>query len=156
MGFHCIKLNIMRKLESDIKRATKKYERAKEEYEKSCDALRSLVDLKEVKRMDEQGVKPNLVNVMQYGAYLHGIQMACNKIRNDWFTTDNAGKLAKKDDRLVFEAILEKVLESKLDAERWIGGGTSMMFEPVERDKKGNVTKYKASFYIERIVKQKI
>lgn len=29
------------------------------------------------------------------------------------------------------------------------------MFEPVERDKKGNATKYKASFYIERIVKQK-
>lgn len=139
----------MRKLESDIKRAKKKYEEAR-------DALQSLVDLKEVERMDEQGVKPNLVNVMQYGAYLHGIQMACNKIRNDWFTMDNAGKLAKKDDRLVFEAVLEKVLESKLDAERWIGESTNMMFEPVERDKKGNVTKYKASFYIERIVKQKI
>lgn len=139
----------MRKLESDIKRATKKYEEAR-------DALQSLVDLKEVKRMDEQGVKPNLVNVMQYGAYLHGIQMACNKIRNDWFTTDNAGKLAKKDDRLIFEAVLEKVLESKLDAERWIGESTNMMFEPVERDKKGNVTKYKASFYVERTVRTKI
>lgn len=146
----------MRKLESDIKRATKKYERAKAEYEKSREALQSLVDLKEVERMDEKGVKPNLQNVMQYGTYLHGIQMACNKIRNDWFTMDNAGKLAKKDDRLVFEAVLEKVLESKLDAERWIGESTNMMFEPVERDKKGNVTKYKARFYIERIVKQKI
>lgn len=93
---------------------------------------------------------------MQYGAYLHGIQMACNKIRNDWFTTDNAGKLAKKDDRLVFEAVLEKVLESKLDAERWIGESTNMMLEPVERDKRGNVTKYKAKFYVERIVKQEI
>ena len=146
----------MKKLESDIKRATKKYERAKAEYEKARDALQSLVELKEVERMDEQGVKPNLVNVMQYGAYLHGIQMACNKIRNDWFTMDNTGKLSKKDDRLVFEAVLEKVIESKLDAERWIGESTNMMFEPVERDKKGNVTKYKASFYIERIVKQKI
>lgn len=146
----------MRKLESDINRATKKYERAKAEYEKAREALQSLIELKEVERMDEQGVKPNLQNVMQYGAYLHGIQMACNKIRNDWFTTDNAGELEKKDDRLVFEAVLEKVLESKLDAERWIGESTNMMFDPVERDKKGNVTKYKASFYIERIVKQKI
>lgn len=146
----------MRKLESDIKRATKKYERAKAEYEKARDALQSLVDLKEVERMDEQGVKPNLVNVMQYGAYLHGIQMAYNKIRNDWFKGDSANDLSKKNNRLVLEAVLEKVLESKLDAERWIGEGTNMMFEPVELDKKGNVTKYKASFYVERTVRQKI
>ena len=146
----------MRKLESDIKRATKRYERAKAEYEKARDALQSLVELKEVERMDEQGVKPNLVNVMQYGAYLHGIQMACNKIRNDYFKGDNANSIGKKDNRLIFEAILEKVLESKLDAERWIDEGTNMMFEPVERDKKGNVTKYKAKFYVERIVKQEI
>lgn len=139
----------MRKLESDINRAKKKYEEAR-------DALQSLVDLKEVERMDEQGVKPNLVNVMQYGAYLHGIQMACNKIRNDWFIGDNNNKLSKKEERAILEAVLEKVLESKLDAERWIGESTNMMFEPVERNKKGNVTKYKASFYIERIVKQKI
>lgn len=146
----------MRKLESDIKHATKKYELAKAEYEKARDALQSLVDLKEVERLDEQGVKPNLVNVMQYGAYLHGIQMACNKIRNNWFKGDNNNKLSKKEQRAVLEAVLEKVLESKLDAERWIGESTNMMFEPVERDKKGNVTKYKASFYVERIVKQKI
>ena len=146
----------MRKLESDIKRATKKYERAKAEYEKAREELQYLVDMNLVGKVDERGVEPELANVMQAGADLHGIQRACNKIRNDWFTMDNAGKLAKKDDRLVFEAVLEKVLESKLDAERWIGEGTNMMFEPVERDKKGNVTKYKASFYIEKIVKQKI
>lgn len=145
----------MRKLESDIKRATKKYEKAKAEYEKARDALQYLVDMKLVEKVDERGVEPNLVNVMQYGAYLHGAQMACAKIRHDWFKMDNASKLAKKDDRLVFEAVLEKVLESKLDAERWIGEGTNMMFEPVERDKKGNVTKYKASFYIERTIRQK-
>ena len=86
----------MRKLESDIKRATKRYERAKAEYEKARDALQSLVELKEVERMDEQGVKPNLVNVMQYGSYLHGIQMACNKIRNDWFKGDSANNLDKE------------------------------------------------------------
>lgn len=146
----------MRKLESDIKRATKKYERVKAEYEKARDALHSLVELKEVELLDEQGVKPNLVNVMQYGAYLHGVQMACNKIRNDWFIGDNNNKLSKKEERAVLEAVLEKVLESKLDAERWIGDSTNMMFELVERDKKGNVTKYKAKFYVEQIVKQEI
>ena len=146
----------MRKLESDIRKAAKKYERAKAEYEKARDSLQSLVELKEVERMDEQGVKPNLQNVMQYGAYLHGIQMACNKIRNDWFKGDSANNLAKKEQRAVLDAVLEIVLKSKLDAERWISESTNMMFEPVELDKKGNVTKYKASFYIERIVKQKI
>lgn len=146
----------MRKLESDIQRATKKYERAKTEYEKSRDDLQSLVELKEVERMDEQGVKPNFQNVMQYGSYLHGIQMACNKIRNDWFKGDSANSLAKKERRAVLEAVLEIVLKSKLDAERWISESTNMMFEPVERDKKGNVTKYKAKFYVERIVKQEI
>lgn len=146
----------MKKLESDIQRATKKYERAKAEYEKARDALQSIIELKEVERMDEQGVKPNLVNVMQYGAYLHGIQMACNKIRNDWFKGDSANNLAKKEQRAVLESVLEIVSKSKLDAERWIGESTNMMFEPVERDKKGNVTKYKAKFYVERIVKQEI
>lgn len=146
----------MRKLESDIKRATKNYERAKAEYEKAREELQYLVDIKLVKKVDERGVEPDLANVMQYGAYLHGIQMACNKIRNDWFKGDSANDLSKKNNRLVLEAVLEKVLESKLDAERWIGESTNMMFEPVERDKKGNVTKYKAKFYVERIVKQEI
>lgn len=146
----------MRKLESDIKRATKNYERAKAEYEKAREELQYLVDMKLVEKVDERGVEPDLANVMQYGAYLHGIQMACNKIRNDYFKGDNANSIEKKNNRLIFEAILEKVLESKLDAERWIGESANMMFEPVERDKKGNVTKYKASFYIERIIKQEI
>lgn len=146
----------MRKLESDIKRATKKYEKAKSEYEKARNALQSLVDMKLVEKVDERGVEPNLVNVMQYGAYLHGIQMACAKIRHDWFMGDNINKLAKRDQRAILEAVLEKVLESKLDAERWIGEELEMMFEPVERDKKGNVTKCKANFYVEKIVRQKI
>lgn len=146
----------MRKLESDIKRAKEKYDRAKAEYEKARDALQYLVDMELVEKVDERGVEPNLTNVTRCGAYLHGIQMACAKIRHDWFMGDNTNKLGKKDQRLVLEAVLEKVLESKLDAERWIGEGTSMMFEPVERDKKGNVAKYKASFYIERTIRQKI
>lgn len=146
----------MKKLESDIKRATKKYERAKAEYEKAREELQYLVDMKLVDKVDERGVEPDLANVMQYGAYIHGIQMACNKIHNDWFKGDIANSLAKKEQRAVLEAVLEKVLESKLNAERWIGESTNMMFEPVERDKKGNVTKYKAKFYVERIVKQEI
>lgn len=104
----------MRKLESDIKRATKKYERAKAEYEKAREELQYLVDMKLVEKVDERGVEPDLANVMQYGAYLHGIQMACNKIRNDWFTTDNAGKLAKKDDRLVLNLCLKRFLNQNL------------------------------------------
>lgn len=146
----------MKKLESDIKRATKKYDRAKAEYEKARDALQNFVELKEIERLDEKGVKPNLVNVMQYGAYLHGIQMACNKIRSDWFKGDSTNNLAKKERRAVLEAVLEIVLRSKLDAERWISESSNMMFEPVERDKKGNPTKYKSKFYVERIVKQEI
>ena len=146
----------MKKLESDIQRATKKYERAKTEYEKARNELQYLIDMKLVEKVDKRGVEPDLANVMQYGAYLHGIQMACNKIRNDWFKGDSANNLAKKERRAVLESVLEIVLKSKLDAERWISDSTNMMFEPVERDKKGNVTKYKAKFYVERIVKQEI
>lgn len=50
----------MKKLESDMKRATKKYDRAKAEYEKARDALQNFVELKEVERLDEKGVRPNL------------------------------------------------------------------------------------------------
>lgn len=146
----------MKKLESDIQRATKKYERAKTEYEKARNELQYLIDMKLVEKVDKRGVEPDLANVMQYGAYLHGIQMACNKIRNDWFKGDSANNLAKKERRALLDAVLEIVLKSKLDAERWISDSTNMMFEPVERDKKGNVTKYKAKFYVERIVKQEI
>lgn len=63
----------------------------------------------------------------------------------------------KYDDALdKIERLNKKVLESLRDAERWITESTSMMFEPIERDKKGNVTKYKARFYVERTVKVKI
>ena len=55
----------MRKLESDIRKAAKKYERAKAEYEKARAALQPLTDLNEVERLDEDGVKPNLQNVRQ-------------------------------------------------------------------------------------------
>lgn len=41
----------MRKLESDIKRATKRYERIRSEYEKARAELQALTDLKEVERL---------------------------------------------------------------------------------------------------------
>lgn len=146
----------MKKLGSDIRRATEKYEHCKRKYEEARAYLQNLMELGEADKMGEEDVKPNLRNVIYHGAYLGGVQAACKKILNDWFKMDNAGKLSKKDDRLVFEAVLEIVLESKLDAGRWIGEGLGMMFEPVGHDKKGNVTKYKASWYVERVIKTKI
>lgn len=126
----------MRKLESDIRRATKRYARCKCDYEKARNDLQNLIELKEVEQMDKQGVRPNLINVMQYGAYLHGVQMGAKKILDDWFKMGNAGKLGKKEERLALEAFLELILKSKLDAARWIEESMGMMFEPVERDKK--------------------
>lgn len=139
----------MKKLNRDIKRA-------REKYEKALADLQGLLELAEVKKLGEKEILPNLRNVVYYGAYLHGVQMTCNKILHEWFKMDDAGKLAKKDDRLILEAVLEKVLESKLDAERWIVEDMPMMLEPVERDKKGTPTKYKASFYVEKKVRLKI
>ena len=139
----------MKKLNRDIKRA-------RENYEKALADLQGLIELAEVKKLGEQEILPNLRNVVYYGAYLHGVQMTCNKILHEWFKMDNAGKLAKKDGRLVLKAVLEKVLESKLDAERWIIEDMPMMLEPVERDKKGTPTKYKASFYTERVIREKL
>ena len=146
----------MKKLESDIQRAAKKYERAKAEYEKARDALQSLVELKEVERLDEQGIKPNLVNVMQYSAYLSGVQRAVEKILNDHFKMYNADQLSSKDSRLLFVAEVEIALKDKISADRWIGNYPNMSVKAVEFDKKGKATKYKANWYVERIVKQEI
>lgn len=137
----------MKKLESDIARAMRDYIRTAEN-------LQNLVDLQEVHRLSETGFKPNLVNVTQYGAYLHGVQMACEKILRDNFTQGNG--LASKDDRLVLEAELKLVLESKLSADRWITGYPNMMLEPVKKDKSGKAKAYKASWYMKKSLKVKL
>ena len=146
----------MRKLESDIRRAEERLERCKREYEAAREALQELTGLEEAVRLDGEGVKPNLRDVRQYGAFLGGVRRACSKILNDWFRNENAGNLSKKDDRLILKASLELAEGSLLNAERWVGEEMGMMFEPVERDKKGAATKYKASFYVERTVRTKI
>lgn len=146
----------MRKLTSDIKRSTKKYERAKAEYEKARAALQTLTDLKEVERLDEEDVKPNLRNVRQYGEYLSGVRAAVGKILRDYFSLPDGRALSGRDDRLALDAVLRLASESKLSADRWINEDISIMIEAVEKDKKGKATKYKASFYVERTIKQKI
>ena len=146
----------MRKLESDIRRATKKYEYYKQQYEAAREALQKLTGLEEAVRLDSEGMKLNLRDVIQYGAFFGGVRRACCKILNDWFRNENAGNLSKKDDRLIFKAYLELAESSLLNAERWMGEEMEMMFEPVERDKKGTPTKYKASFYVNKTVRTKL
>lgn len=146
----------MRKLDSDIRKTTKRYERIRSEYEKARVELQALTDLKEVERLDEDGVKPNLQNVRQYGAYLSGVRAAIDKILQAYFTSDSAGSLSSKEDRMLFEADLRLAIESKISVDRWITGYPHKIFEAVEKDKKGKTTKYKASWYVERTIKQKI
>ncbi len=131
----------------------KKYLYYKQEYEKARDRLQNLMELQEAAKMSEEEVKPVLRNVMYYGAYLSGIQVACKKILDDWFKMPKINGLGKKEDRLILEAVLEIVLKSKLDAERWISENIEMKLKPVKFDKKGKPTKYKANWYVERRIR---
>lgn len=142
----------MRKLESDIRRATRRYKAACLWYEKTREALQDLTDLQEAARLDGQGIKPNLERVRQYGAYLSGVQRAVGKILHDKLLGDNARKLSGKDGRLCLVAELELVMRDKVSADRWIGGYPNMRIKAVAFDKKGKPTKYEATWYVRQTI----
>lgn len=145
----------MKKLQSDLRRAQRKYDHCKQEYEKAREELERLVTLEEVERLDALGVRPELHRVSIYGAFLGGVRKALCKILNDCFLDKESSGLKSADDRLTFKAMLQLATQSPLSADRWIGEDMNMMFEPV-RDKKGRVTEYRACWYVERTVRQKI
>lgn len=136
----------MRKLKSDIRKAVKSYFKYKRLYEEAMENLASLKVLEEVQRLDDADkLKLNLREVVQYGAYISGIQKALLFIR-DRCILDS--KSISKDRLMHLKANIELALSSKIAAERLVvGEWGNIKYRPV-KDKKGNVTGYKANFYV--------
>ena len=136
----------MRKLKSDIRKAVKSYFKYKRLYEEAMENLASLKVLEEVQRLDDaDSLKLDLRKVAQYGAYISGIQKALLFIR-DRCICDS--KSISKDSLMHLKANIELALSSKIAAERLVvGEWGNVIYHPV-KDKKGNVTGYKANFYV--------
>ena len=136
----------MKKMQSDIRKAIKQYDRCKEAYEKAMKNLVSLKVLEEVQRLDDADqLRLNLREVTQSGAYISGIQKALLFIRDRCIC---GKKSISKDDMMVLKATIELGLSSKIAAERLVvGEWGNIKYCPV-KDKKGNVTGYEAKFYV--------
>lgn len=121
----------MKELERQIKAARSNFDKARKR-------LEFLLELKAASTAD---IVLNARNVGFYHAYYSGIRDACNRILDDKFRM-REGKL----DLLILRAELECASESVLNAQRWANKEYGMMFEP-EKNKRGKITGYKASFY---------
>lgn len=130
----------MKALERRIAKAREDLDRAK----------KRLVFLLELNAAADTEIVLNARNVGFYHAYYSGIRDACNRILDDKFRM-REGKL----EPLVLRAELECAGKSILDAERWMSQEYGMMFEP-EKNKRGKITGYKASFYKVTSLRQKI
>ena len=146
----------MKKLQSDIRRARKKYDYYKAEYEKARAALENLVTLEAAEQMDIEAVRPKLHHATYYGAFLSGVVRACAKILSEYFDMADGKGLGTANERAALKAVLKLVTKSKLSADRWMTGSENMILEPVARDKKGKPTEYQASWYVTKTVKQKL
>ena len=130
----------MKELERQIKTARSNFDKA----------MKRLEFLLELKAASTADIVLNARNVGFYHAYYSGIRDACNRILDDKFRM-REGKL----EPLVLRAELECAGKSILDAERWMSQEYGMMFEP-EKNKRGKITGYKASFYKVTSLRQKI
>ena len=135
----------MRKLQSDINKATKLYNLSKKQYERAMEKLVSLKEMEETVRLDEAGkLKVNLRNVFLYGAYLNGVQAAFCWLDNVYLS---GRKNLLRDDAMRLKADIRLALKSKLWADRIIGGWNDIRYVPI-KDKKGKVTGYEVKPYV--------
>lgn len=89
-------------------------------------------DILERRIASEKDIKINLKNVMYYGAYLLGAQMAANKLIP--YVMQNY----RGDDKVYIKAELDLITSSKRNMELWLEG-TEMRFRNLKRNKKGKL-----------------
>lgn len=97
----------------------------------------------------ENGIKINLQNVVYYGAYLLGAQMAAEKL------TPYVMQNYRGDDKVYIKAELDLITSSKRNMKLWLGG-TQMHFRNHKRDKKGKLESCECYFVEYRNVIQEI
>ena len=81
----------------------------------------------------EKDIKINLQNVMYYGAYLLGAQMAANKLIP--YVMQNY----RGDDKVYIKAELDTITSSKRNMQLWLDGTTRIAYRNHKRDKKGKL-----------------
>ena len=89
-------------------------------------------DILERRMAVEMDIKVNLHNVMYYGAYLLGAQMAANKLIP--YVMQNY----RGDEKAYMKAELDMITSSKRNMQLWLDG-TPIRYRNYKRDKKGKL-----------------
>lgn len=87
-------------------------------------------------------LKVNFQNVLYYGSYLLGAQMAAKELIP--YVMQNY----RGDDKAYIKAELDMITSSKRNMQLWLDG-TQIRYRNYERDKKGKLTKCEA-YFVER------
>ena len=122
------KNNDMRKIDKDIRIVEERYKFWRER-------LKYLYELRDASDF-EDSVRPDMKNVLYYGAYYKGVRDALDKIR-----AANVFKDAKIND-----AVLRLASRSVTDADRWMSEQYPVILTVSERDRKGNPKRMEASW----------
>lgn len=96
-------------------------------------------DILESRMAVEKGIKINLQNVVYYGAYLLGAQMAAEKLIP--YVMQNY----RGDDKVYIKAELDTMIASKRNMQLWLDG-TPMRFRNHVRNRKGGLEWCEAYF----------
>lgn len=80
----------------------------------------------------EMDIKVNLQNIVYYGSYLLGAQMAANKL------TPYVMQNYRGEDKVYIKAELDLITSSKRNMQLWLEG-TEMRFRNHKRNKKGKL-----------------
>lgn len=86
-----------------------------------------------------------LCNINWYGAYLHGMRMMCLKLR-DRCLCDEPKTNSSKEDKIYKKAILDLIMSSTINLERFVNEEYEIRFTEHERDKKGKLKSCRAYF----------
>ena len=100
--------------------------------------------------IEDNDIRINKNNIIQWSAYYSGVRDVCNKLLNDEFLMRSV-----RFEPLILRAKLELVTESLTNAKLFMDENYQIMFAPI-LSKKGKRTGYKASFYKTKILIQKI
>lgn len=106
-------------------------------------------DILERRMAVEMTVKINLQNVMYYGAYLLGAQMAADKLIP--YVIQNY----RGDDKVYIKAELDMITSSKRNMQLWLDG-TEMRYRNHKRDKKGKLESCECYFIENKNVIQEV
>lgn len=101
----------------------------------------------EALRFAEQNeIKPNVQNIVYYGAYLDGARAMFNRLRDDTRGKINLSGVKGKEGTIYDAAILELIASDKHHMHMYLEHRYEIQFRNHQRDKKGRLTSVEAHF----------